>query len=59
LTDAALIAAIRKSRPWLSDEWEAAVRLELGKRSHEKCRRHLETLRDLPDETPEKRKRKR
>jgi hypothetical protein len=59
MTDSTLIAAVRKRYPWLSDEWEAAVRLELGKRSAAKCRRHLETLRDLPDETPEKRKRKR
>ena len=44
MTDDATIATVRARHPWLSDDWEAAVRLELGGRLAEKCRARLAKL---------------
>ena len=45
MTDAELIATIRLRHPYLSDDWEAAVKLELGKkRTADKCRAKLRKM---------------
>ena len=46
MTDDTTIAAVRARHPWLSDDWEAAVRLELSgsKRTAEKCRAKLRRM---------------
>lgn len=45
MTDAALISAIRSTRPYLSDDWEAALMRELAaKRTAEKCRAKLRKM---------------
>ena len=50
MTDNTTIATIRARYPWLSDDWEAAVKLELGKkRAAEKCRANLVRLRDVEE----------
>ena len=51
MTDDTTIATARARYPWLSDDWEAAVRLELSgsKRTAEKCRANLVRLRDVEE----------
>ena len=44
MTDDTTIATVRARRPWLSDDWEAAIRLELGGRKAEKCRAKLRKM---------------
>ena len=45
MTDDTTIATVRARYPWLSDDWEAAVKLELGKkRTADKCRAKLRKM---------------
>ncbi len=52
MADRALVWQVRAFRPWLCDEWEAAVLRELtGKKSTaEKCRRNLIRLAKLKED---------